>query len=134
METGYVWFSLKDPAGFSATLFWLSNGGRHDGPWDRRHPGRVGIEEVCPHFCDRVDDSRVSELAAEGIPTTKKFRAEEATNLRIIQAVAEVPAKFGRVATICPDGQNRVVITGETGLKVLVTIDWEYALFKNQSQ
>ncbi|MEP4078637.1 hypothetical protein [Haloferula sp.] len=130
---GYVWFSLKDPADFPSTLFWLSNGGRKDGPWSGKHVGRVGIEEVCSHFCDRVDDSRVSELPAEGIPTTRRFQAEETKSLRIVQAVAGVPEKFGRVASICPDGPGKVVITSESGLTVDAAVDWEYAIFKDQS-
>ena len=125
---GYVWFSLKDPADFPATLFWLSNGGRHSAPWNGSHTGRVGIEEVCSHFCDRVNDSRESDLKAKGIPTTRAFRADETTKLRIIQAVAEVPARFGRVTSITPDGPNRIMITSETGLSVPIAIDWAYVL------
>ncbi|MGB6221291.1 hypothetical protein [Haloferula sp.] len=125
---GYVWFSLKDPADFPSTLFWLSNGGRQDGPWSGRHTGRVGIEEVCSHFCDRVDDSRASDLPAEGIPTTRTFRSDETTTLRIVQAVAEVPAGFGRVVSILPDGPKRVVITGENGASVECSVDWSHVL------
>jgi hypothetical protein len=129
---GYVWFSLKDQADFPATLFWLSNGGRHDGPWNGHHLGRVGIEEVCSQFCDSVSDSRVSGLKAGGIPTTRAFDAAETTRLRVIQAVTEVPAGFGRVVSICPDGLSGVVITSEAGLCVNFAIDWTYVLSQKQ--
>ena len=95
--------------------------------------GRVGIEEVCSHFCDRVDDSRVSELKAEGIPTTRTFRKDETTTLRIVQAAAEVPANFGRVASISPYGPSRIMITSETGSTVHAAVDWEYVLSRKQS-
>ena len=52
---GYVWFSLKNPADFPATMFWLSNGGRTAAPWNGRHVGRIGIEEVCSYFANGVD-------------------------------------------------------------------------------
>ena len=42
----YVWFSLKNPADFPSTLFWMSNGGRSAPPWNGRHLGRMGIEDV----------------------------------------------------------------------------------------
>ena len=93
---GYVWFSLKNPADFPATLFWLSNGGRTAAPWNGRHLGRIGIEEVCSYFANGVDVSRQDLLAAEGIPTTRHFKADEVVSLKTIQAVAAVDPDFRR--------------------------------------
>lgn len=125
---GYLWFALKNPADFPSTLFWLSNGGRHGGPWNGRHLGRIGIEEVCSHFCDSVDDSRRSELTGEGIPTTRKFSKDERVSLRIVQAVTAVPAGFGRVTSIRPAGAGAVVITDESGTTAEFSIDWSHVL------
>lgn len=125
---GYVWFSLKDPSDFPATLFWISNGGRHGNPWNGRHFGRLGIEEVCSHFCDGVDVSRSDPLASEGIPTVRDFRKDDTVPLRIVQAVVAVPDHFGRVLSILPDGDSRVTLTGETGLTVTCAVDWRFVL------
>lgn len=125
---GYVWFSLKNPADFPATLFWISNGGRHAAPWNGSHLGRIGIEEVCSHFSDSVDVSRGDRLAEDSIPTSREFVADQTVSLRILQAVAAVDEDFGRVISIRPNGPGSVLITGETGKPVESTIDWNFVL------
>lgn len=124
----YVWFSLKNPADFPGTLFWLSDGGRDAEPWNGRHVGRIGIEEVCSHFCDGVEHSSQDPLAGDGIPTVRRFRAAETVRLPIVQAVAEVSAGFGRVESIVPAGEGRVMITGEHGSVVEAAVDWSFVL------
>ena len=123
---GYVWFSLKNPADFPATMFWLSNGGRSAPPWNSRHIARVGIEEVCSYFCDSVDISRKDLLHNLSVPTTRTFSKDKPVTLRIIQAVAAVPDDFGMVKSIFPDGDVNVIITGENGAKVSVPLDWKF--------
>lgn len=125
---GYVWFSLKNPADFPATLFWISNGGRHGEPWNGRHFGRIGIEEVCSHFADSVDISREDLLAAQGIPTTRDFREDDTLSLRIAQAVVAVPEDFGTVNSIRPAGPGKVTLAGESGHQAEATIDWNFVL------
>jgi len=125
---GYVWYCLKDPRDFPATLLWMSNGGRPQAPWNSRHTGRIGVEEVCSHFSNGVDLSRQNLLAAEGIPTVRSFDAEETVSLRILQAVAAVPADFDRVASIVPDGDHAVTLTAESGASVTVALDWKFVL------
>jgi len=121
---GYVWFSLKNPADFPATLFWLSNGGRSAAPWESRHLGRLGIEDVCSHFCDSVDLSRKDLLHNLSIPTTRSFTKGEPVTLRNIQAVAAVPENFGLVITIKPCGDRAVTLTDENGLTATAAVDW----------
>ncbi len=123
---GYVWFSLKNPADFPCTLLWLSNGGRSASPWNDRHVGRMGIEDVCSHFSDGVDKSRLDLLADHGIPTTRHFNRDETVTLRSIQAVASVPAGFGAVAKILPAGPGAVKIIGDSGLETLAVVDWNF--------
>jgi hypothetical protein len=125
---GYVWFQLKNPADFPATLFWLSNGGRSAAPWNSRHTGRLGVEEVCSHFCDGVDVSRQDLLKEHGIPTTRHFSKDEKVSLRIIQGVAAVPEGFGAVAEIVPAGDGRITLTGEHGQIVTPEVDWKFIL------
>lgn len=125
---GYLWFALKNPADFPATLFWISNGGRSAAPWNGRHLGRLGIEEVCSYFSHGVEQSRKNPLAALGIPTTRRFHSDETVALRVIHAVAPVPENFGKVARICPSGPNSVAITSDCGKEITVCIDWEFVL------
>ena len=123
---GFVWFSLKHVADFPSTLFWLSNGGRPGHPWEKRHLGRLGLEEVCSHFCDGVDVAREDRLAAKGIPTCRLFRKDERVRLPLIQAAAAVPAAFGQVQSIVPAGPEFVRITGENGQAVTCPINWQF--------
>lgn len=125
---GYVWFSLKNPADFPCTIFWISNGGRHGEPWNGRHLGRLGIEEVCSHFADGVDVSREDRLKEQGVPTTRDFRKDQPVSLRLVQAVAAVPEGFGVVTSIRPAGPGKVVITGESTQSVETGVDWNFVL------
>ena len=123
---GYLWFCLKNPADFPSTLFWISNGGRTAAPWNGRHLGRIGVEEVCSCFSNGVDVSRQNQLAAESVPTTRRFRREETISLRLVQAVAEVDHRFGAVSKILPAGENHVLLVGESGAETTVPIDWSF--------
>jgi hypothetical protein len=122
---GFVWFSLKNPADFPATMFWLSNGGRSASPWNSRHTARLGIEEVCSHFCDPVEVSRKNLLRNLSIPTVRTFSKDTPVTLRTIQAVAAVPENFGLVKSITPAGDGKVTITDENGTSADSQIDWK---------
>lgn len=125
---GYVWFSLKNPADFPATLFWMSDGGRDGEPWNGRHSGRIGLEEVCSHFSNDVALSRQDLLAEDGIPTVRTFDPGETVSLRLVHAVAEVPDQFGKVVSIAPVGDGKVLLTGENGASVECLVDWSHVL------
>ena len=123
---GYLWFALKNPADFPATLLWISNGGRPTAPWNGRHTGRLGIEEVCSHFCHGVDISREDRLAEENIPTTREFQKDQFLSLKMIQAVAPVPDNFGAVKSIAPIDKHSVTITDENNHFIEVSLDWTF--------
>lgn len=123
---GYLWFSLKNPADFPATLFWISNGGRSEPPWNGRHTCRIGIEDVCTYFGLGLDESRKAPLSALGIPTTRRFRPDETVSLKVVQGAAAVPENFGMVVRIRPVGEKTVAITGESGEEIAIPIDWEF--------
>ena len=123
---GYVWFQLKDVADFPATLFWLSNGGRPGHPWEKRHLGRLGLEEVCSHFCDGVAVAREDRLAADGVPTSREFRRDEPVRLAIIQGAVATGASFGQVRAITPVGPSAVRIRGENGQSLEVPLNWGF--------
>ncbi len=124
---GYVWFCLKNPRDFPATLLWLSNGGRLAAPWNGRHRCRLGLEEVCSHFSDGVETSRRDLLAARGLATSRQFTPDETVRLAVVQAVAAVPGGFGRVVAITA-GAAGVSVEGEFGATVEVPLDWQFVL------
>ena len=124
---GYVWLSLKDPRTLPSTLFWISNGGRHAAPWNGRHLGRLGLEEVCSHFCDGLEASRQDRLKGQGVPTTSAFRAKEPKSIRVIHAVHAVPKGFGRVESVERDDDGaHVRVAGSGGKTVRVPVDWAF--------
>ncbi|MGA0134104.1 MAG: hypothetical protein ACO3ND_07105 [Opitutales bacterium] len=123
---GYVWFALKNVADFPSTLFWISNGGRPGHPWERRHLGRLGVEEVCSYFCDGVSDARKNLLAGIGIKTAREFRAADTVRLPIIQGVAPLPPGFGRVTAIEQAGPDAVVIHGCSGGSIRASVNWKF--------
>jgi len=123
---GYIWFSLKMVADFPSTLFWMSNGGRPGHPWEKRHLGRLGLEEVCSHFCDGVATARENRLAHLKITTCRTFQPHQPVRLPIIQGIAAVPKGFGQVQSITPAGNHRIQITGETQPPLSVAINWQF--------
>jgi hypothetical protein len=123
---GYVWFSLKNPLDFPCTQLWISNAGRTAPPWNSRHIGRMGIEDLCSHFSDGVDKSRLDLLAKSGVPTTRKIQPNQTVSLKSIHAVVAVPMGFGAVRSITPAGDHSVKLTDESGLEVLSTVDWNF--------
>lgn len=124
----HVWFSLKNPSDFPATLMWISNGGRRSAPWEGRHLGRIGLEEVCSYFAENVTTSRQNLLQEEGIPTTRCFSAGQKVSLRILQAVSSVPSGFGAVASIIPKGPEMVSLTSGRGMTIDVKAQWEFVV------
>jgi hypothetical protein len=124
---GYVWLSLKDPRVLPSTMFWMTNGGRHAEPWNGRHLGRLGLEEVCSHYSDGLETARKDLLKAQGVPTTMAFTAKEPKSIRSIHVVHAVPKAFGRVEKVerDPDG-GHVVATGSGGTRVRIPVDWGF--------
>lgn len=123
---GYIWFALKNPSDFPATLFWMSNGGLPADPWNHRHLGRLGVEEVCSYFANGLEDSRKDLLASAGIPTSRCFERDRTISLKTIQAVALTGRDFGSVAKIVPASQDSVRIIGEFGHEIVVSLDWRF--------
>ncbi len=75
----YIWISLKRTVDFPSTLFWMTNGGRDNPPWNGEHSRRLGIEEVCSYFHMGLEASREDRLAADDIPTSKHLIAGKPT-------------------------------------------------------
>lgn len=123
---GYVWISLKDPRTLPSTLFWITNGGRHGEPWNGRHLRRLGLEEICGHYCDDLETSRRDLLKARGIPTTAYFKAREPKSIRVIHLAHPVPKGFGRVEAVDRDSSGtEITVRGQKGT-VKIPVDWSF--------
>lgn len=125
---GWLWFALKNPVDFPATLLWISNRGRSAAPWLSRHHARVGIEEVCSYFCHGLEMSRDNPLAAKGIPTTREFTPHTPTSLRVVHAVTRIPDRFGNVKRILPHSDSELEIIGDSGQSVRTALDWRFVI------
>lgn len=123
----FVWLALRDTADFPSTLFWISNGGRRQAPWDGRHLRRLGIEDVCSHFHDGAHVSSRDLLSDLGIATSRRFSPSESTRLRHIQMV--VPTK-GPKAVARIEFQDAptpgLALTYEDGTTSEAPIDWQW--------
>ncbi len=115
----FVWFSLKDPRKLASTIFWFSNGGRHYPPWNGRHVGVLGLEEVTSYFHYGLAESAGrNPLSSKGIATCLRLDPGEPLVVRTIMGVADVPPGFDAVAAIRPGSGNELEILSRNGKRV----------------
>ena len=118
----YVWFALKDPKVLSSTIFWLSNGGRHYSPWNGRHLGVMGLEEVTSYFHQGLSASaRSNPFSRSGYRTRHTLDARRALMVNYIMAVAKIPSGFRRVRSIKLD-DDKVCLVSDRGHRVTAPI------------
>lgn len=100
-EKQFVWFSLKNPAHLASTVLWHSNGGRHYAPWNGRHRGVLGVEDVTAYFHLGLAASLADNpWSQKGIPTALDLGAAESVRIPYIMGVAAIPEGFDTVAAI----------------------------------
>jgi len=124
----YVWFALKDPRVLRGTIFWLSNGGRHYAPWNGRHVGVLGLEEVTSHFhYGLAESARRNPLSRRGYPTCAKLNAKQPLVVNYIMGVAAIPAGFDRVATIrAAPGKEVIVLKSASGRRAEAAVELDF--------
>ena len=123
---GWVWFALKDPRILPSTTLWLSNGGRTYAPWNSRHRHVIGIEEVRSYFADGHAASIADNpLSRRGIPTAFDLTPEGRIVINYVFGVAPVPAGFGAVTDISPDGDG-IRITDTRGTPIHAPVDLSF--------
>lgn len=123
---GWVWFALKDPRVLPSTVLWLSNGGRTYAPWSSRHRHVIGLEEVRSYFANGHAASIADNaLSRRGIPTAFDLTPGGRIVINYLFGVAPVPADFGAVADIRPDGDG-VAITNVRGRSVHAPADLSF--------
>ena len=124
-EAGYLWFSLKDPAVLSSTVFWIENHGRHGHPWNGRN-NCLGLEDVTAHFADGLAAStRENILSKEGIVTSIELKASQPTTVNYIQGAVKIPDGFEMVKTL-EFAPGQVTFVSTTGKRVIVSVRHEF--------
>lgn len=123
--SGYMWFSLKDPAILPATGIWASNHNRHSPPWNGRNLC-LGLEDVCAYYAEGIADSaRANELTKAGIATAVTLSPKRPTIINYIQGVVKVPRGFDVVESVEFDAQKATFISA-SGKKVTANVNHEF--------
>ncbi len=125
---GYAWFALKDPRVLRQTILWLSNGGRHYAPWNGRHAGVLGLEEVTSYFHYGLAESAgKNPLSAKGFATCHQLHPQAPLTVNYIMAVAPIPKGFDRVAEIIPTASGQSVrLVSRSGRVIRVPVDLDF--------
>ncbi|HEX4141667.1 MAG TPA: hypothetical protein VHY09_15065 [Candidatus Methylacidiphilales bacterium] len=122
----YVWFALKDPRVLTGTVFWISNGGRHYAPWNGRHIGVMGIEDVTSFFPYGIAASaEPNAFSKRGVATCVDLKPFPPLVVNYIMGVAPIPAKWGPVKAITRTA-NGVTLQATGGRDVFAPVDVEY--------
>jgi hypothetical protein len=124
-EDGWLWFSLKDPAVLTTTVFWIENHGRHGRPWYGRN-NCLGLEDVTAHFADGLAASvKDNVLTREGVKTALELKADQPTVIHYIQGVVKVPEGFDEVKAL-EFAAGRVTFAAANGKQVTAPVRHEF--------
>ena len=122
----YVYFALRDPRVLRHTILWISNGGRHYAPWNGRHTGVLGLEDITGYFHYGVAESaKPNPLSRRGIPTSVKLNPKKPTVVPYIMGVAAIPAGFDRVKRIVRVGGG-IELVAANGKRAGCAVDVEF--------
>lgn len=121
----WLWFSLKDPAILTTTVFWIENHGRHGRPWYGRN-NCLGLEDVTAHFADGLSASvNDNVLTREGVQTALELSATQPTMIQYIQGVVKVPAGFDEVKAV-EFGTGTATFVSRSGQRVTTAVRHEF--------
>ena len=124
-DSGYVWFSLKDPAVLNSTVFWMEYHGRHGHPWNGRN-NCLGLEDVTAFFADGLAAStKDNVLTKEGVATALALSADKPTAVNYIQGVVKIPDGFENVKTL-EFAPGAVTFISTTGKRVTAPVRHEF--------
>jgi len=129
-EQRYVWFALKDPRVLRSTVLWISNGGRHYPPWNGRHVGVMGLEDVTSYFhLGLAESAKPNTFNRRGFATHLSLNPRTPLVVNYIMAVAAIPRKWGRVKTITA-GPQGITLHPTVGSDVRVPLDFNFLYSK----
>lgn len=124
-DDGYLWFSLKDPAVLSSTVFWIENHGRHGFPWNGRN-NCLGLEDVTAYFADGLAASTHENILSKaGVATSIELKASQPTSVNYIQGAVKIPDGFEMVKTL-EFSPGQVTFLSTTGQRVTAPVRHEF--------
>lgn len=107
--------SLKRPEDFPSTLLWLSNGGRYYSPWNSRHRGVLGLEEVRTYLLSGHKASIApNDFSEQGIPTSIGLTPSGEIDLRQAIGIMPVPAGWDVVIEV-EAGDGELAVRSDVG-------------------
>lgn len=125
-KEGYVWFAFKNQRILRQTVMWFSNGGRSYAPWNGRHTGVMGIEDVTSDFhYGLAESARKNPISERGFPTCLELDPLHPLVVPYIMGVALIPAGFDRVAAI-DEAEGGVALRAASGLSVPVAVELDF--------
>jgi hypothetical protein len=125
-DAGYLWFSLRDPAVLASTILWFSHGGRHYAPWNGRHRGVIGIEDVTSHFHYGLAESAQNhESGPSIIPTIHRLNRRKPTVVNYIMGIVPIPSNFDRVKNIRFESVG-IQFQAHSGVKISHLVDHKF--------
>jgi hypothetical protein len=106
----YVWFALKNPRILRQTILWISNGGRHYAPWNGRHTGVMGLEDVTSYFHGGIAEAvKKNPVSGRGIPTCHTLDPAHPLVVPYIMGAVPIPAGFDRLTSIEPTSDGEAI-------------------------
>ncbi|MFM7167442.1 MAG: hypothetical protein ACKO3T_19540 [Planctomycetaceae bacterium] len=132
-ESGYLWFSMKNPAILNSTVFWMEHHGRHGFPWNGRN-NCLGLEDVTAFFAAGLKASaEPNELTKQGIATAVTLQPDQPTAVHYLQGAVRIPAGFDAVASV-EFSTGKAVFHAASGITVTVPVDHQFVLSGKLSQ
>jgi hypothetical protein len=124
----FVWFALKDPRVLRETIFWISNAGRHYPPWNSRHAGVLGLEEVTSFFhLGLAESAGKNAISDRGIPTCLRLDPRKPLAVNYIMGLARIPAGFDRVVSIeAQPGNQFIALRSASGRRIETPLDLDF--------
>lgn len=125
-EKNFIWFALKNPRHLASTVLWHSNGGRHYPPWNGRHRGVLGIEDVTAYFHLGLAASLADNpWQDKGVATSIAFKSGKSTVIPYIIGVCPLPAGFDVVSSITR-ADSGICLKSASGMAVNHTVDTSF--------
>ncbi len=125
-KAGWLWFAIKDPRTLASTVFWHSNGGRHYPPWNGRHRGVLGLEEVTSYFhLGLAESASPNPLSKAGVPTVLGLRRDRVTTINCIMGIVPLPPGFDRLQSLRLK-DDHLVARSTSGLDVSHPVDLSF--------
>lgn len=125
-EEGDVTLSLKTPSDFPMTALWVSNGGRDYFPWNGKHRGVLGMEEVRTNSLRGHRASLApNALTDKGIPTSITLAPGRTIDLRHVIGMLSAPAGWERVVAVRETGGG-LEVEGTAGAVLNLPYDAAY--------